>query len=136
MMRLFAVRRNAARAAMFALLLSAISGCGDVLAVAGLSSLAGYWSGGYESGIDFYLDLDDDVYGLYGRAGLTESGRTGSGGSWVDGRREGSRVTFSYDDDSGAGGVPLFEGEVTGRDRMDGLLYLDVTPKHVTLRRR
>lgn len=123
------------RMAASALLLAAISGCSDVLAAAGLTNLGGYWSGDYESGIDFSMDLDDDLYGLYGRAGLTRSGERLTGGSWVDGRREGSHVTFYVDDDSGSG-LPLFEGEVTGRDRIDGLLYIELIPRHVVLRRQ
>lgn len=125
-----------ARGALVAVILAAVSGCSDVLAVAGLTRLDGYWTAGYDTGIDFYLDLSDDLYGLYGRAGLVRSGETRSGGSWVDGRRDGSHVTFYYDDDSSADGLPLFEGEVAGRDRIDGVLYLDVIPRHVVLRRR
>ena len=137
MMRAQPTRRAATllRPAMFAVLLAAASGCSDVLAVAGLTRLDGYWVGPYESGIDFYLDLDDDLYGLYGRGGLTRTGERGTGGTWVDAQRDGSHVTFYYDDDSSADGLPLFEGEVTGRDRIDGLLYLDVIPRHVVLRR-
>ncbi|HET7459686.1 MAG TPA: hypothetical protein VFJ82_00505 [Longimicrobium sp.] len=137
-MRTKRILRGAAtvRSVVLAMLLVAVSGCSDVLAVAGLTRLDGYWSGSYDSGIDFYLELSDDLYGLYGRAGLTRSGETSSGGSWIDGRREGSHVTFYYDDGSSADGLPLFEGEVTGSDRIDGLLYLDVIPKHVVLHRR
>ena len=125
-----------ARALAVAALLLAVSGCSDVLAVTGLTRLGGYWTASYDSDIDFYLDLHDDLYGLYGRAGLVRSGASSSGGSWIGGRRDGSRVTFYYDDDSSADGLPLFEGEVTGRDRIDGLLYLDVIPRRVVLHRR
>jgi len=137
-MRIDALRRRGAvvRMAALALLLAAVAGCADVLAVAGISDLSGYWSGRYDSDIDVYLDLDDDVYGLYGRAGLARSGETASGGTWIDGRRDGSHVTFYHDDDSSADGLPLFEGEVTGRDRITGVLYLDVVPRQVVLHRR
>ena len=80
------------RLALFAMLLLAVSGCSDVLAVAGLSNLDGYWSGRYDNGIDFYLDLDDDLYGLYGRAGFAGGG--GRSDMYVDGRRDGSHVTM------------------------------------------
>jgi hypothetical protein len=123
------------RAAVLAILALAAWGCSDVLAVAGLSNLAGYWSAPYASDVDFYLDLDDDVYGLYGRAGLARGGQASSGYVYVDGQRDGSHVAF-YADDARAGDVPLFEGQVTGRDRIDGILYLDVPPRRVVLRRR
>lgn len=121
------------RTAMFAMLLAAVSGCSDILSVAGLSNLSGYWTGSYESGIDFYLDLDDDLYGVYGRAGFERNGER-SDGLWVDGERNGSHIAI-YLDDRDPGDLPLFEGEITGRDRIDGLLYLDILPQHVVLRR-
>jgi len=126
--------RLTTRLAMFLALVVAASGCKDALAVAGLSDLSGFWSGDYESGVDFYLDLDDDVYGLYGRAGLTTGGQRGDG-LWVDGERNGAEVVF-YPDDAESGDLPLFEGRLTSRDRMVGLLYLDLIPQRVVLRRR
>lgn len=137
MMRAHHTRRGATllRTAMLAMLVVATSSCSDVLAAAGLTRLDGYWAGRYESGIDFYLDLNDDLYGLYGRGGLTREGERSTGGTWLDAKRDGSHVTFYYDDDSSAAGLPLFEGEVTGSDRIDGLLYIDIIPKHVVLYR-
>jgi hypothetical protein len=126
--------RITTRMAMLVMLIVAGSGCSDALAVAGLSDLSGYWSGDYESGLDFYLELDDDIYGLYGRAGLTTGGQRGNG-LRVDGERDGSHVVF-YPDDATSGDLPLFEGRVASRDRMVGLLYLDPIPQRVVLRRR
>ncbi|HEX8830571.1 MAG TPA: hypothetical protein VF705_05360 [Longimicrobium sp.] len=116
------------------MLLLAVSGCSDVLAVAGLSSLDGYWSGRYDNGIDFYLDLDDDLYGLYGRAGFAGAG--GRSDMYVDGRRDGSHVVFYSDDGDQSDGLVIFEGNVTGADRIDGIFYLDVIPRAMVLHRR
>lgn len=123
------------RRAAFAVVLMAIAGCSDVLAVSGLSNLSGVWTGRYESDLEFYLDLDDDIYGLYGRAGFTRTGEPNSNEIWVDGERDGGRVVF-YADDYRAGDRPIFEGRVTGSDRIDGILYFEVIPQSLVLRRR
>ena len=52
----------------------------------------------------------------------------------MDGRRDGSRVIF-YDADGYSSDPPIFEGTVTGRDRIDGVVYLGV-PEPIVLRRR
>ncbi|HET7232173.1 MAG TPA: hypothetical protein VFJ16_19355 [Longimicrobium sp.] len=119
------------RLAIFAMLLASVSGCSDVLAVAGLSNLDGYWSGRYDNGIEFYLDLDDD---LYGRAGFAGGG--GRSDMYVDGRRDGSHVVFYSDDGDQYDGMVIFEGNVTGADRIDGIFYLDVIPRTMVLHRR
>lgn len=137
MMRTDSLRRGgtALRNAAFALLLMVMAGCSDVLAVTGLSNLSGVWTGDYESGLEFYLDLDDDLYGLYGRAGFTRTGDPNSDYIWVDGERDGSRVVF-YADDHRPGDRPIFEGRITGSDRIDGILYFEVIPQTMVLRRR
>lgn len=116
-----------------ATLVVALSGCSDLLAVAGLSDLSGFWVGRYDSELDFYLDLDDDVHGLYGRAGFIR-GRSSSE-VFVDGERSGGRVVF-YADEVGSGGLPIFEGRVAGRDRIEGLVYPEPIPRRVVLRRQ
>lgn len=137
MMRTHHARRGAAllRRAVFAVGLMVIAGCSDVLAVAGLTNLSGFWTARYESDLDFYLDLDDDLYGLYGRAGFTRTGSPSDSEIWIDGERDGSRVVF-YADDYRAGDRPIFEGHVTGSDRIDGILYFEVIPEPIVLRRR
>ncbi|HEX2095289.1 MAG TPA: hypothetical protein VHG28_23030 [Longimicrobiaceae bacterium] len=125
-------RARTVRAALVSLAVLLLAGCADLLAVSGLSNLSGFWVGRYDGEIDFYLDLDDDLYGLYGRAGLLR-GSTRSG-FYVDGVREGNRVVL-YHDDSDYGEGPVFEGWVTGRDRIDGVAYLEVIPEPITLRR-
>ena len=99
-MRTDSLRRGGAilRNAVFALLLMAMAGCSDVLAVSGLSNLSGFWTTRYESDLEFYLDLDDDIYGLYGRAGFTRTGEPNSNEIWVDGERDCGRVVFYADD--------------------------------------
>ena len=116
--------------AMLALVL--IAGCGDILGAAGLTRLDGYWVGRYDADFDVYLDLDDDWRGVYGTAGIAH----GSSQSrvYVDVERDGGEVRV-YESDPVTGDGLVFEGEVTGRDRMDGIVYLDVLPRHVTLRR-
>ena len=116
--------------AVLALVLAA--GCGDLLGVAGLTRLDGYWVGHYDSDFDFYLDLDDDWRGLYGTAGIMRG--TGSSDIYVDGERDGGEVRF-YSTDLSYGDGLVFEGRVTGSDRIDGIAYLEVLPRHVTLRR-
>ena len=118
--------------AVAVLALVLIAGCGDLLGAAGLTSLDGYWVGRYDADFDFFLDLDDDVLGVYGKAGITH----GSAASefYVDGERSGGTVRF-YHADLRDGETPIFEGEVTGRDRIDGIVYLDVLPRRVTLHR-
>lgn len=125
-------RRNALRA-LSVLGLVLVAGCSDLLGIAGLSRLDGYWVGRYDTDFDFYLDLDDDWRGLYGTAGIT----TGSGASdiYVDGERSGGEVRF-YSSDLDYGDGLIFEGRVTGSDRIDGIAYLDVIPRPVTLHRR
>ncbi|MFL5385859.1 MAG: hypothetical protein ACJ8GN_25365 [Longimicrobiaceae bacterium] len=125
-------RRNALRA-LSVLGLVLVAGCSDLLGIAGLSRLDGYWVGSYDADFDFYLDLDDDWRGLYGTAGIT----TGSGASdiYVDGERSGGEVRF-YSSDLDYGDGLIFEGRVTGSDRIDGIAYLDVIPRPVTLHRR
>ncbi|HEX8696515.1 MAG TPA: hypothetical protein VF746_29115 [Longimicrobium sp.] len=132
MLRGVRARRTVLRAAVYGILVVALSGCSDLLAVAGLSDLSGFWVGRYDSELDFYLDLDDDVYGLYGRAGFLR-GRSSSD-LFVDGERDGSRVVF-YSDEAGSSGLIVFEGHVTGRDRIEGLVYLEPIPRRVVLRR-
>jgi len=109
-----------------------VAGCGDLLGVAGLTRLDGYWVGRYDSDFDFYLDLNDDWRGLYGRAGITRGG--GASDMWIDGERSGGEVRF-YSTDPTYGDGLVFEGTVTGADRIDGIAYLDLLPRHVTLRR-
>jgi hypothetical protein len=116
--------------AMLALVLAA--GCGDLLGVAGLTRLDGYWVGHYDSDFDFYLELDDDWRGLYGTAGIMRG--TGASDIYVDGERDGGEVRF-YSTDLSYGDGLVFEGRVTGSDRIDGIAYLEVLPRHVTLRR-
>ncbi|HEU4557885.1 MAG TPA: hypothetical protein VFS20_08555 [Longimicrobium sp.] len=41
-----------------------------------------------------------------------------------------------YADDYRAGDRPIFEGRVTGSDRIDGFVYFEVVPEPVVLRRR
>lgn len=125
-------RRNALRA-LSVLALVLVAGCSDLLGVAGLSRLDGYWVGRYDSDFDFYLDLDDDWRGLYGRAGIT----TGSGQSdiYVDGERSGGEVRF-YSTDLDYGDGLVFEGRVTGGNRIDGIAYLEFVPRPVTLHRQ
>lgn len=129
--------RNRGRAllrVMFCAMLSVtIAGCSDILAAAGLTDLSGYWVGRYDSDFDFYLDLDDDVYGVYGRAGLVRGGSYSD--IYVDAVRDGSRIVF-YADEPGYGSTPIFEGHVTGRDRIDGIAYLEVIPRAVILHRQ
>jgi hypothetical protein len=115
---------------MLALVVAA--GCGDLLGAAGLTRLDGYWVGRYDADFDFYLDLDDDWRGLYGKAGIARG--TASSDIYVDGERSGGDVRF-YSTDLSYGDGLVFEGVVTGRDRIDGIVYLDVLPRHVTLRR-
>ncbi|HEU4557887.1 MAG TPA: hypothetical protein VFS20_08565 [Longimicrobium sp.] len=136
-MRINSIRRGGMvlRNAVFALLLMAVAGCSDVLAVSGLSNLSGVWTGRFNSEFDFYLDLDDDLYGLYGRAGFTRTGEPTSNYIWVDGERDGGRVVF-YADDYRAGDRPIFEGRVTGSDRIDGVVNFELLPEPVVLRRR
>ena len=116
--------------AMLALVV--VAGCGDLLGAAGLTRIDGYWVGRYDADFDFFLDLDDDVLGVYGTAGIARGSATSE--FYVDGERDGGRVRF-YHADLRDGEAPVFEGEVTGRDRIDGIVYLDVLPRHVTLRR-
>jgi len=125
-------RRNALRA-LSVLALVLVAGCSDLLGVAGLSRLDGYWVGRYDSDFDFYLDLDDDWRGLYGTAGIT----AGSGQSdiYVDGERSGGEVRF-YSTDLDYGDGLIFEGRVTGSDRIDGIAYLEFVPRPVTLHRQ
>lgn len=111
-----------------------VAGCSDILAAAGLTRLNGYWIGRYNDDFDFYMDLDDDLLGLYGRAGLV----LGSGESriYVDGERDGSRVRIYSNDIEYGDDTLIFEGEVTGSDRMTGLAYINVIPRFVTLHRQ
>jgi hypothetical protein len=116
---------------LLALVLAA--GCGDLLGAAGLTRLDGLWVGHYDADFDFFLDLDDDLLGLYGTAGIVRGSSASS--VYVDGERSGGSVRF-YPAESADGERPVFEGTVTGRDRIDGIVYLDVLPHHVTLRRQ
>jgi len=116
MLRGVRARRSVLRTAVYAMLVVALAGCSDLLAVAGLSNLSGYWVGRYDSELDFYLDLDDDFYGLYGQAGFLRGGS--SSDLYVDGERDGSRIVF-YSDEGGSSGLLVFEGHVTGRDRIE-----------------
>jgi hypothetical protein len=109
-----------------------VAGCSDLLGAAGLTRLDGYWVGRYDDDFDFYLDLDDDWRGLYGRAGITRG--SGSSDIYVDGERNGGEVRI-YSNDLEYGDGLVFEGVVTGADRMTGIVYLEVIPRHVTLRR-
>lgn len=113
------------------LALTLAAGCSDALAIAGLTDLSGYWVGRYDADYDFFLDLDDGAYGLYGRAGLRRDGELGD--LYVDGVRDGSRVRI-YADEVDADFL-VFEGTVTGADRMDGIVYLEGFPEPVVLRR-
>ena len=126
------MRRSVMRG-MAVLALVLVAGCSDLLGVAGLTQLDGYWVGHYDSDFDFYLDLDDDWRGLYGRAGIT----TGSGQSdiYVDGERSGGEVRF-YSTDLEYGDGLVFEGRVTGSDRIDGIAYMEFVPRPVTLHRQ
>jgi hypothetical protein len=108
------------------------AGCGDLLGAAGLTRLDGYWVGRYDADFDFFLDLDDDLLGLYGTAGIAHGSAVSQ--FYVDGERSGGTVRF-YHAELRDGAAPVFEGTVTGRDRIDGIVYLDVLPRHVTLRR-
>jgi len=125
-------RTSSRRLSLLALLLLTLSaGCSDALAVAGLSDLSGYWVGRYDAEYDFFLDLDDDAYGLYGRAGLRRGGELGD--LYVDGVREGSRIRI-YADEVDADFL-VFEGQVSGSNRIDGIVYLEGFPEPVVLRR-
>jgi len=119
--------------ALSVLALVLVAGCSDVLGLAGLTRLDGYWVGHYDADFDFYLDLDDDWRGLYGTAGIT----TGSGASdiYVDGERSGGEVRF-YSTDLDYEDRLIFEGRVTGSDRIDGIAYLEFVPRVVTLHRQ
>ena len=114
------------------LVLVVVAGCGDLLGAAGLTRLDGYWVGRYDADFDFYLDLNDDWRGLYGKAGIARG--TASSDIYVDGERDGGEVRF-YSTDLSYGDGLVFEGVVTGRDRIQGITYLDVLPRPVTLRR-
>ena len=110
-----------------------VAGCSDILGAVGLTRLNGYWVGRYDDDFDFFMDLDDDVLGLYGRAGLVLG--TSESGFYVDGERTGSRIRI-YANDIEYGDNLVFEGEVTGRDRIAGIAYLEVVPRFVTLYRQ
>ena len=127
------IRRNRGMRALSVLALVLVAGCSDVLGLAGLTRLDGYWVGHYDADFDFYLDLDDDWRGLYGTAGIT----TGSGASdiYVDGERSGGEVRF-YSTDLDYEDRLIFEGRVTGSDRIDGIAYLEFVPRVVTLHRQ
>jgi len=127
-----AVRRGAVARAAAVLALVLVAGCSDLLGAAGLTRLDGYWVGRYDADFDFYLDLNDDWRGLYGKAGIARG--TGASDLYVDGERSGGEVRF-YSTDLSYGDDLVFEGVVTGDDRIDGIAYLDVLPRHVTLYR-
>lgn len=110
-----------------------VAGCSDILGAAGLFRLDGYWVGRLDDDFDFYLDLDDDLLGLYGRAGLVLG--DGESGFYVDGERNGSRIRI-YADDIEYGDNLIFEGEIINRDRMTGIAYVAVIPRIVTLHRQ
>src|SRR5690349_7233033 len=125
-----AVRRGVIARAVAVLALVLAAGCGDLLGAAGLTRLDGYWVGSYDSDFDFYLDLNDDWRGLYGKAGITAGG--GASDMWIDGERSGAEVRF-YSTDGVYGDQLVFEGVVAGRDRIEGIAYLEVLPRQVTL---
>jgi hypothetical protein len=125
-------RKNRLARALAVLALVLVAGCSDLLGVAGLTRLDGYWVGSYDSDFDFYLDLDDDWRGLYGKAGITRGGAASD--IYVDGERDGGEVRF-YSTDLDYGDGLVFEGRVTGSDRIDGIAYLEILPRHVTLHR-
>ena len=125
-------RKDRVARALAVLALVLVAGCSDLLGVAGLTRLDGYWVGRYDDDFDFYLDLDDDWRGLYGKAGITHG--TAASDLYVDGERDGGEVRF-YSTDLDYGDGLVFEGRVTGSDRIDGIAYLEVLPRHVTLHR-
>ena len=127
-----AVRRGPVARAAAVLALVLVAGCSDLLGAAGLTRLDGYWVGRYDSDFDFYLDLNDDWRGLYGRAGILRGDAYSD--MWIDGERNGGEVRF-YSTDLSYGDQLVFEGRVTGSDRIDGIAYLEFLPRHVTLRR-
>lgn len=110
-----------------------VAGCSDILSAAGLTRLNGYWIGRYDDDFEFYMDLDDDLLGLYGRAGLV----LGDSESriYVDGERNGSSIRIYTNDIEYGDDTLIFEGEVTGRDRITGIAYLEIIPRFVTLYR-
>ena len=127
------IRRNRGMRALSVLALVLAAGCSDLLGLAGLSRLDGYWVGHYDADFDFFLDLNDDWRGLYGTAGITRG--TGMADIYVDGERSGGEVRF-YSTDLDYGDGLIFEGRVTGSDRIDGIAYLEVIPRPVTLHRQ
>jgi hypothetical protein len=111
-----------------------VAGCSDILAAAGLTRLNGYWIGSYDDDFEFYMDLDDDLLGLYGRAGLVLGGSETR--IYVDGERNGSSIRIYSNDIEYGDDTLIFEGEVTGRDRITGIAYLEIIPHFVTLHRQ